>query len=49
MKHVLAKMHKQHFSKIEFFIFLRLFTKYISPEKKFFFSFNQFAVINSFY
>ena len=48
LKHALAKMHRQNFSKTEFFIFLHLFTKYVSPEKKKI-SFNKFAVINSFY
>ena len=46
MKHILAKMHEPHFSKIEFFIFLHLLTNYVSPKK--IISFNKCAVINSF-
>ena len=48
MKHVLAKVDKQHFSKIEFLVFFKLFDKNVLPEKKFMFIFNYFSVINGF-
>ena len=44
-----GKMHMRHFSKNEFFIFFHLSIKYVSHEKKFFFSFNKFAVMIGFY
>ena len=34
MKHVLEKVDKWHFSKNEFFVFFKLFTKNVLTEKK---------------
>ena len=46
MKHVLAKVDKQHFSKNEFLVFFKLFDKNVLHEKKIMFIFNYFSIIN---
>ena len=46
MKHVLAKVDNQHFSKNEFLVFVKLFDKNVLPEKKITYIFTYFSVLN---
>ena len=46
LKHVLAKVDKQHFSKNEFLVFFKLFDKNVLPKKKILFIFTYFLIIN---